>query len=230
MFTPFATNIWLYDGPAIQADLGFHYPTRMAVIRLDDGALLIWSPVALSNDIPAALADLGPVRHLVAPNHLHHMALSDWITAFPQARVYAPPKLRAKRPDIRFDDDLRNEPAADWAGQLDQVLINGNRITTEVAMFHRASGTVLIADLLQALPHGWFSGWRAWVARLDLMLGPEPQVPRKFRLAFTDRAAARASVATLLDWPAKAVVIAHGPPVQADGQATLQRAFAWLMK
>ena len=50
----------------------------------------------------------------------------------------------------------------------------------------------MFTDLLQQMPQGWYKGWRSLVARLYLMTGPRPQVPRKFRLAFTGRAQARA--------------------------------------
>ncbi len=40
------------------------------------------------------------------------------------------------------------------------------------------------------------AGWRALVAKLDLMTGGEHSVPRKFRIAFTNRRAARDSLET----------------------------------
>ena len=43
----------------------------------------------------------------------------------------------------------------------------------------------LFTDLLQQFPPDWFHGWRALIARLDLMTAPEPSTPRKFRAAFT---------------------------------------------
>jgi hypothetical protein len=104
----------------------------------------------------------------------------------------------------------------------------GNRITTEVVFFHRPSATVLFTDLLQQFPPGWFRGWRALAARLDLMTGPEPAVPRKFRAAFVDRRAARAALARVLAWPSSKVVMAHGRPVEREGQAFIARAFRWL--
>ncbi|WP_366930207.1 DUF4336 domain-containing protein [uncultured Sphingomonas sp.] len=66
MLQPFGRDLWIVDGPAVSV-AGFVYPTRMAVIRLSDGALLIWSPTALSDELQAAVDDLGSVRHLVAP-------------------------------------------------------------------------------------------------------------------------------------------------------------------
>jgi hypothetical protein len=38
------------------------------------------------------------------------------------------------------------------------------------------------------------AGWRVPLAKLDLMTGAEPSVPRKFRIAFTNRRAARVTL------------------------------------
>ena len=228
ILTPFGTDIWLADGPTVTAALGFAYPTRMAVIRLAGGGLFVWSPVALTEEVRAAVDGLGPVRHIVAPNSLHDTFLPEWQAAYPQALIHAAPGLRMLRADLRFGSDLGAAPHPDWAGQIDQVVVCGNRITTEVVFFHRASGTAIFTDLLQHLPPGWFAGWRALLARADAMTGPEPAVPRKFRVAFTDKAVARRAMARVLAWPVRQVVMAHGAPVPQDGAALLKRAFRWL--
>jgi len=117
----------------------------------------------------------------------------------------------------------------DWAGEIDQALMLGNLITTEVVFFHVKSGTVLFTDLIQHFPTNWFSGWRALIAKIDLMVAPEPSVPRKFRIAFTNRRAARTSLERILAWPATKVLMAHGTPVTEDGNAFMGRAFGWLI-
>ncbi len=227
MLQPFAADLWIADGSVAEV-AGFRYPTRMAVIRLAGGGLAIWSPIQLTEDLRAAVAALGPVRHLIAPNSLHHLHLGPWKAAFPDALLHAAPGLRERRADLAFDADLTDVPHPDWAGDLEQMLVGGNAITTEVVFFHRASRTVLFTDLIQQFRPGWFSGWRALVARLDRMTGPEPQVPNKFRLAFTDRRAARTALARIRAWPAERVLMAHGAPVTGDGAAFIARAFAWL--
>lgn len=227
MLQEFGREIWIVDGPCV-AVAGFHYPTRMAVIRLSDGSLFIWSPVGLTDTLRAAVDTIGPVRHIVAPNSLHHLFLAEWKRAYPEAALYAPPGLRKKRQDIVFDADLGEVPSVAWAGEIDQVVMQGNVITTEVVFFHVQSGTVLFTDLLQQIPPKLLSGWRAIVAKLDLMVGLEPSVPRKFRLAFTRRGAARIALARILAWPAERVLMAHGAPVQKDARAFLRRAFGWL--
>ena len=227
MLKSFAKEVWIADGPDVVI-VGFHYPTRMAVIRLSDGSLFIWSPIPLTDGLRTEVDALGQVRHIIAPNSLHHLFLPAWKRAYPAARLYAPPGLRRKRQDIVFDADLGAAPAPDWAGEIDQVLMQGNLITTEVVFFHTKSGTVLFTDLLQQLPASSFSGWRALVAKLDLMVGPEPSVPRKFRVAFTNRRAARDALERIFAWPAEKVLMAHGTPVENDARAFLRRAFRWL--
>lgn len=226
---PFATNIWLADG-AEAVVAGFRYPTRAAVIRLSDDRLLVWSPVALSPALRAAIDALGAVCWLVPPNSLHHLWLAAWQEAYPAARLYAPPGLRRKRGDITFHADLGEQPDAEWADEIDQVPVRGNLLTTEVVLFHRASGTVLFADLIQQLDAASLTGWRALVARLDLLTGPEPQVPRKFRMSFVDRGSAWRSLERILAWPIDRVVMAHAEPLRHDGRATVERAFRWLAR
>ena len=225
----FGRGIWIASGPVLTAAAGFHYPTRMAVIRLTNNELAVWSPVEMSDDLRADLAALGTVRHVLAPNSLHHTFFAEWRQAYPDALFYAAPGLREKRPDIRFDRDLTGDPVTDFGGEIDLVVVRGNRITTEVVFFHHASRTAIFTDLLQNFPAGWFRGWRAVVARLDLMLASEPSVPRKFRLGFTDKRAARSAVAQILTWPSEKVLMAHGEPVTANGQAYLRQAFGWLI-
>ncbi|WP_338720473.1 DUF4336 domain-containing protein [Devosia sp. XK-2] len=229
MLKEFGPNIWTVDGPVVTAAAGFRYPTRMAVIRLVGGDLVLWSPTALTDDLRTSIENLGTVRHLVPPNSLHHTFLGEWQRSYPDAKVYAPPGLRETRQDIRFDTDFGDAQIAAWAGEIDHAIIWGNRIISEVVLFHRDSGTTIFTDLIQQLPPGWFTGWRALVARLDLMTAEQPEVPRKFQAAFTNRPAARAALAQVLAWPTKQVIMAHGPLIHTDGQAFLKRVFRWLV-
>lgn len=224
---PFGPEIWVAGGA--EADVaGFRYPTRMVIVRLTGGGLCVWSPVALSASLRAEVEALGEVRHLVAPNSMHHLFLDEWRRAYPRARLWAAPGLRERRGDLAFDGDLGDAAPPDWAADLDQVVVRGNAITTEVVFFHRPSGTVLFTDLIQQFRPGWFTGWRALVARLDLMVEAEASVPRKFRAAFVDRKAARAALRRILEWPCAKVLMAHGAPVEHDGRAFIARAFRWL--
>ena len=224
MLQEFGPGIWQAEGPPVDGALGFRFPTRMVVIRLASGGLFLWSPVAPSPDLARAVTALGPVLHLVGPNHLHHLHLGDWAAAFPQARLHGTAALAKKRPDLRFHSVLGEAPPPDWAVEIDQILLRGNKVTDEAVFFHRESRTAIFTDLLQQFAPDWFSGWRGTVARLDLTTGDAPAIPRLYRLGFTDRAAAQASLAPVLDWRAERLLAAHAPPVKQGADALLRRA------
>ncbi|HEX4534470.1 MAG TPA: DUF4336 domain-containing protein, partial [Rhizomicrobium sp.] len=68
---PLGKDIWIAEGPVVSF-FGFPYPTRMALIRLGNGDLFVWSPIALTPELKAQVDALGPVKHLVSPNKIHH--------------------------------------------------------------------------------------------------------------------------------------------------------------
>ena len=227
MLQNIAPDIWLRKGPVIKAAAGFHYPTQMVVIRLPGIGLWVWSPIALSDDVKQALAPLGPVAHLIAPNTLHHMAMQDWQSAYPEAACHGARGLARKRPDVAWNSMLGPQAHTGWQEVIDQVHLP-NRIAPETVFFHRPSRTALVTDIIQHLPKGFYSGWRGSIARLDLMTAPQPEVPRKFRLALGRRDATRQAVRDILDWRAENLIFAHGPPVLGSGHEALTHAFRWL--
>src|SRR5690349_24060746 len=97
----FAEGVWLHAHPV--SFIGLHLTTTMAVLALPGGALLVYSPVALTPEGRAEIEALGRVAHLYAPNVHHVRWLGDWAAAFPEARVHAPAELCKKRPDLRVD-------------------------------------------------------------------------------------------------------------------------------
>ncbi len=203
----------------------------MAVVRLPkDAGLWVWSPVALTDELRQAVDRLGPVGHLVAPNALHYTFLAAWAATYPKARVYAPPGLTEKVAGTTIHRRLGEMAEEAWSGTIEHVIVRGNLVTTETVFFHHPSATVLVTDLVQQIPAGWYHGWRSMVARLDLMTAPVPSVPRKFRLATTDRKAARLGIRRILDWPCDRLVMAHGTPMQTGGRAALEKAFKWLIR
>jgi hypothetical protein len=222
----FGPDLQAAEGPTVSF-FGFPYPTRMAVINLP-GGLFVWSPIALTPSLRQEVDALGEVRWLVSPNKLHNLFLGEWKTAYPNARLYAPPGLRRKRKDLAFDADLVEVPDPAWAAGIDQVLVRGSLTLTEAVFFHPASGTAIVGDLIQSLPRDWFRGWRGVLARLGGIVEPDIGTPLDWRQSFLDRNAARAALARILAWPIERVLIAHGAPASADGAAFMRRGLAWL--
>ena len=224
----FAPRVWLAEGPTVSFH-GFPYSTRMAVVRLSDGKLFIWSPTALTPALKDAVDALGPVSYVVTPNALHHLFLAEWRRAYPDACIYAPPGLRRKCKDIAFSGDLGDAPESAWDRDIDQVVVRGSFALTEVVFFHRPSGTAIFGDLIQNFPRDWFRGWRGIVARFGGIVAPHPSAPRDWRASFLRRRPARAALDHILAWPIERVIIAHGDCATHDGRAFVRRAFVWLI-
>ena len=94
-------RIWIAEAPL--RFYGVPFGTRMTVVRLADGGLLVHSPLDPVPPLRAEIDALGPVRYVVSPNKLHHLFLGGFLQAYPSAQLFAPPGLASKRRDLRFD-------------------------------------------------------------------------------------------------------------------------------
>src|SRR5690349_13492287 len=64
-----AEDLWTSSAP--HRWIGLHLGTRMTVIRLSSGRLLLHSPVPITSGLRAEIAALGSVAHIVCPNRYH---------------------------------------------------------------------------------------------------------------------------------------------------------------
>lgn len=227
MLVPFAEDLHLADGPVVSFH-GFPYPTRMAVVRLSSGGVWVWSPIALTPELSAAVEAVGPVRFIVAPNKLHHLFLAEWRRRWPDARVYAPPGLARKKPRLRFDGELGDTSDSPWMADIDQVVFRGSPVMEEVVFFHRASRTAIFADLIQRFPEPAARGWKGLVMRLGGLVGPQGSTPPDWRLTFLRRAPARAARRTVLEWQPERLVIAHGDCATSGATGIVAAALSWM--
>ncbi len=224
-------NIWMADGPIVNF-YSFSYPTRMIVIRLAGQTLWVWSPIALTTELQAEVNALGQVTHLVSPNKIHHLFLSEWQEAWPEARLWGPASTVKKRPDLSFQPPLEDSPPAIWGQDIDQAWFRGSFLMDEVVFFHRASRTAIFADLIEAFSEDFLQQhWRWWqrpLARLDGITAKSPHAPGEWRLSFTRRATLRTARDKVLGWEPQQVTLAHGEWCQSNGLAFVERALAWV--
>jgi len=227
MLNEFGPSLYIADGPTVSF-YGFPYPTRMAVARLSDDSAWVWSPIALSDELISSVNDVGTVRHIVAPNKIHHLFLAEWAERWPEARVYAPPGLANRRPDLKFDEELSDEPDPAWASDIDQTIFHGSLAMEEVAFFHRASHTAIICDLIQRHPEETMKGWKGMLMRLDSLVGEHGSTPREWRASFLKRREARTARDKVLSWRPDRLLIAHGDCSQTGATSIIEDALAWI--
>ncbi|MGB5813482.1 MAG: DUF4336 domain-containing protein [Polyangiales bacterium] len=227
MLQPFGPSLYLVDGPTISF-YGIPLETLMAVARLVDGSVWVWSPVALTDELAREIEDIGPVRHLVSPNKIHHLFLGEWTERWPDARVSLPPGLAAKKPELRADAELGDDPDPAWAADIDQVVFRGSAFMEEVVFFHRPSMTVIMGDLIERNPAEQFKGWRSVAMRLGGIVGEHGTTPLDWRLSFLHHGPACEARDKILEWSPKRLVIAHGTCVENGATEVVTEALDWI--
>lgn len=220
-----ADDLWVVDRPLRFA--GVEMGTRMSVVRLEDGSLLLHSPVALDDELRAALLRIGTPRYAIAPNRFHHLFVGDYRRAFPDVRLYAAPGLEEKRRDLSFDATLSDTEPREWAGELDHGLFAGYPFANEVVFFHRASHTLLTCDLAFNLGRDAPLATRIAFGLVGAYGRFGPSLLE--RLLIRDRAAARGSLERFLEWDFDRVVCAHGAVLESGGRQALGHGYRWLL-
>jgi hypothetical protein len=218
------THLWVTERP--QKILGVQVETRMTVIKLADGTLFVHSPVRLDGVTRASLDQLGPVKHVVAPNRFHHLYVSDYPKNYPDAKIYAAPGLDTKRRDLHFDAILGDLPPPVWSGQIDQIVFRAFGALNETIFFDRRSRTALFTDLLFNINHS-DSALTRFMARLDGGFGLA--VPRTFRLPIRmRRRMALGALASILEWDFDRLTVAHGDVVERGAKTAMRNAWLFL--
>lgn len=216
--TNLAPDLWIATR-SFTNELGV-VTSRMTVVRLKDRRILVHSPVSIEPGLRSEVENLGQVAALIAPNLFHHQFLSEWRSAFPEAKAFCVPGLAEKRSDFKFDGVLEDVSPPEWRGQVDQLLIKGMPEYGEVVFFHRPSRTLVVSDLVfnyspaqAASDPGGADG-----------LGPHSRI----RSAISDPNALRDSIENVFRWPFDRVVVSHGQIVESDGHARFRKGFAFL--
>ncbi len=215
-----APDLWIANSQFISKEWNETIPVRMTVIRLKDGRVLVHSPVPIGPELRSAVEELGQPAALIAPNLFHHLFISEWKSAFPEAKAFCVPGLEKIRSDIQFDGVLDGVSDLEWRGEIDQILVEGIPMYGEMVFFHRSSRTLIVSDLIfnytpamEAADPGAADG-----------LGPHSRI----KAAISDPNAARDSIERILRWPFERVIVAHGDIAESGGYERFREGFAFL--
>lgn len=224
LLQPLAPELWHLNAPL--SIVGMAIGHRMTGARLRDGSLWLHSPVEYRAELGAALAQLGPVGHVVAPNCVHDTYLEGWFAAYPLARFHAAPNFRRFRPDLPFTDALGDTAPDAWSEIFTQQVVRGMPRVNEVAFLHRSTRTLVITDLVFNLGPDM-----PFLSRILLQLNDcycKFGVSRLLKTTIKDRAAVRASLDRILAWDFDRIVLSHGDNIETGGREKLRAAFAFL--
>ena len=188
---------------------GIDFGRRVTLLRLRDRRLVIHSSAPFTADDVAAIRKFGEPAWLVEATELHDTFAEAAQRALPGV-TYLPPS--------RLDP-----PPPDWSEQIEVLRIDGLRTTDEHAFFHRASGTLVLADLLFHFPpetRGWPRFFVQKIMRLPQLLG----MSFFFSLMIKDKQLFTRSMRELLHWDFRRIVVAHREPITSDAGTVFRRA------
>lgn len=207
--------------------MGLPIGRQLVIVRLPSGSLWVHSPIPWSRALREAVWSLGEIGDVVGPNRFHDECLREFQIEYPHAEFHAAPGLARSRRDIRFvSEPLGHTPPPNWRGALEQHLVAGMPRLNEVVFFHRASRTLILADL--AFNFGPDTrGLLALIMKLNGAYGR--LAPTRFgRFLMRDRAAVRASLEHILAWDFDRILVGHGHNIETGGKPALRSAFAFL--
>jgi hypothetical protein len=234
VYKPVMPDIGIVDGPfeyltIAGVRLPLPFTTRMTVVRLSDGELLLHSPVRFERKLADQLEKLGRVRHLISPSQFHYAHIGEWADAFPDAIAWGSPRVRqrarARHLNIRFAHDLCTAPPEEWREDLDQTLFPGGYFK-EFIFFHWATRSLVVADTIINIELDKMDEpWRT-ATRLSGMAYPYGRTFFGMRLPLLfQRRAARAVAETIRKWQPQRVLLCHGRCFDADAEEIICRIF-----
>ena len=222
-------GLWTLEGPEV-VFAGAPMNTRMTVAQLADGTLWVHSPVALDEGVRAFVRERGgEVSALIAPNKFHHLFMSEWRAAYPQARVFADADLQRKVAALADVERLTDAAPALYADEIDQVIFGGTRLFQEAVFFHKASGALIFTDLMINLKTAGVPLLPRLFLQFEGVTYPDGGVPRLYRWLTTDKDAAREALAKIRSWAPKRVLFCHGDEIETPPNELLAREFAYLL-
>jgi hypothetical protein len=121
---------------------------------------------------------------------------------------------------------LSDTPDPIWEGQIDQVVFRAMPLINEVIFCHRATGTLVLTDLVFNVQNTASRLTRLFL-QLDGCFGKfgVGHLEKRF---IRDRAVARRCIDQILGWDFDRIVLAHGKIVDTGGKELMREAFAWL--
>lgn len=209
---PFADSIWTATTPTRFA--GTWMPHVMTVIRLESGGVLLHSPCRPSDELLAAIAGVGTVTDVVAPNWFHDLYLWEYRRFYSTATFWGPAFLRRQRRAI-IDCVLDGSIPPKWSNQMPHVTMSGLLTFDESIFYHVPTRTLIVADLLMnpSLPPG-APLLTAIVYRLFDLRGQVKVFPVLRWFGSTKvRSAMGKVVSQIVEWKPERLIVGHGTPI-----------------
>lgn len=225
-------------------------------VKLTSGSLAVFSPVAMTDEVKAKLAQLGGnVKYIIAPDIEHHIFITEWHQAYPEAKIIGPeglPEKRAKQspndPKIGNEEfavvfkaqnklDIRIDEEFDRDFQYEYVDSHANK---ELVFLYKPEKIMIEADLMFNLPANEqylkvpeSEKKPGFPARLFMSLQStqgDAKAMKRFMwyvMSARDRNGFNQSVERINAWDFETMIPCHGETMVGDGKQVFEKVFEW---
>lgn len=225
-------NIWVSKQPLKY--WGLQVGTRMTIIRLQTGELMVISPIQVNNTIVHQINDIGKVGFIIAPNLFHHLFVADFQAFYPQAKLLVAPGLEVKRADLKLDGILVRDTPQFW-DEVEYLYFEGFNVLDisgptplhEVVFFHRKSQTLILTDTAYNFDESF-----PWITQLiTRAIGGYNRLSPSLleRLVNKEKDKIEKSIRRILHWDFRRVVMAHGSIVENEAKKKLTKGYEWFL-
>ena len=164
-------RVWTFD--QLQGVIYVVVPIRMTVVKIDEGGLLVYAPVAPTPECIRLVKELvvqhGDVKYIILPTISgleHKVFVGPFARRFPLAQVFVAPNQWSfplnlplswlGLPQRRTQVLPENSAKAPFADEFDYAMLGpielGPGRFEEVAFFHKRSHTLLVTDSVLSVP------------------------------------------------------------------------------
>ena len=223
---------------------------RGTLVKLQTGAVAVFSPVALTSEVKSKVQSMGNVRYIVAPDFEHHLFLKPWAQEYPQAEVIGVEGLPEKREGDEatkgtkfthvFSAKSKRQMtiSQEFDAEFDYEYFNSHQ-NKELVFVHKPSRTMIEADLLFNLPateQYSRTGVGADSDFLSRFFGSimNTRGSAKWHQRFlwygaasSDRKGFADSVAISKKWDFDRIIPCHGDVVETGGKAVFNKITQW---
>ena len=211
-------NLWLARYPLRL--LGINFDRNVTIIRLASGKLVIHSTAPFTAEDLLAIRELGDPGWLLDATLYHDSYAREGCRAFSRIPYLAP---RGFRQIAGVTTQPLEQPPLEWDGELEVLSLDEASKTHEHLIYHRASGTLIVCDLLFHFPansRGWTRVFVRTVMRLPRLIG----MSAFFRMSINDKQSFTRLMERVMQWDFNRLIVGHGDPIERDGKTVLLNA------
>ncbi|KIY45091.1 hypothetical protein FISHEDRAFT_67180 [Fistulina hepatica ATCC 64428] len=202
---------------------------RSTAVKLQNGGVWVLASTPLSPETKATIDGMGPVKFIVSADSVHHLFLSDYKNAYPDAKLIAPQAALDRHEDKQLKADGvwgRDHPDTKY-GFEDEVCYFSAFRNRDVAFCHKASRTLIEADLLFNLPpNEQYSKVPKPRTFLTGNMSPNTWLHAKFGwLMGEDKEVMRNDVKKVTSWNFDRIIPCHGDVIETGGKEAWKAAY-----